>query len=102
MPQGKIKVKTKVPDVVKQKLKKKKGVAFTRRANAPIQPKKAKLQETQKIKQMLSKAVNKSVEEDIRARAQEGEINFSKAQNAVAQHNRNIKGKPAQMETEGQ
>ncbi|XP_055694297.1 uncharacterized protein LOC129796409 [Lutzomyia longipalpis] len=93
MPQGKIKVKTKVPDAVKAKLKKKKGVAFTRRANAPIQPKKAKIQETQKIKQLLSKAVNKSVEEDIRARAQEGEINFSKAQHAVAKHNKNSKAK---------
>ncbi|GAB0087872.1 uncharacterized protein DMENIID0001_022260 [Sergentomyia squamirostris] len=95
MPQGKTKVKTKMPDSIKQKLKKKKGVAFTRRANAPIQPKKAKLQDTQKIKQLLSKAVNKSVEEDIRSRAQEGEINFSKAQKAVAKHhNKDIKEKP--------
>uniref|UniRef100_A0A1L8DBS0 Uncharacterized protein n=1 Tax=Nyssomyia neivai TaxID=330878 RepID=A0A1L8DBS0_9DIPT len=93
MPQGKIKVKTKVPDAVKAKLQKKKksGVAFTRRANAPIQAKKTKMQGTQKIKQLLSKAVNKSVEEDIRARASEGVINFSKAQHAVAKHNKNSK-----------
>lgn len=55
-------------------------------ADAPIQAKKAKFQEVQKIKQMISKVVNKSVEDEIRSRAKEGTRNYSKAQEAVASH----------------
>lgn len=59
-------------------------------ADAPVQAKKAKFQEVQKIKQMLSKVVNKSVEEEMRSRAQEGTRNYSKAQEAVAQHHNSM------------
>lgn len=58
--------------------------------DAPIQAKKAKFQEVQKIKQMISKVVNKSVEEEIRSRAREGTRNYSKAQEAVAQHHQTM------------
>ncbi|XP_031635176.1 uncharacterized protein LOC116348334 [Contarinia nasturtii] len=80
MPQGKFKLKTKVPN---QK-QKQKGKAFTRRPNAPIQPKKQQFTEQQKLKQMVSKNVNRVVEDEIRGRAKEGHINLSKAQQAVA------------------
>ncbi|EDV40257.1 uncharacterized protein Dana_GF24029 [Drosophila ananassae] len=84
MPQGKFK-KAKVPASI-QKQQKKKQAAFTRRANAPIQAKKAKFNETQKIKAVISKSVNKNVESELRSRAHEGYIQLSKAQEAVAKH----------------
>lgn len=105
MAQGKLKAKSQVPN---QK-KKQKGKAFTRRpsefqsvyilhahmilaknrllpfiSDAPIQAKKNKFGEQQKLKQLVSKNVNKSVEQEIRQRATEGQMNLSKAQQAVA------------------
>lgn len=38
----------------------------------------------------MSKSVNKSVEEEMRKRAKEGQINLSKAQQAVAKHHKDI------------
>ncbi|XP_016925730.2 uncharacterized protein [Drosophila suzukii] len=84
MPQGKFK-KAKLPASI-QKKKNQKQAAFTRRSNAPIQAKKAKFNETQKIKSVISKSVNKSVESELRSRAHEGYIQLSKAQEAVAKH----------------
>lgn len=52
--------------------------------DAPIQSKKHQFSEQQKLKQLVSKNVNRSVEEEIRGRAKEGHINLSKAQQAVA------------------
>ncbi|XP_024887414.1 uncharacterized protein LOC143908909 [Temnothorax americanus] len=73
MPQGKLKVKTKLPAAAKAKANKsKKGPAIQRRGNAPVQPKKTKLQEAQKLKKMISKTVNTAVEDDLRGRALEG------------------------------
>lgn len=100
MAQGKFKVKAKVPN---QK-QKQKGKAFTRRSSeydinnkarfsfcneiyildAPIKSKKTQFTEQQKLKQMVSKTVNRTVEDEIRSRAKEGHINLSKAQQAVA------------------
>lgn len=65
---------------------------------APIQPKKHKFAEQQKLKQIVSKSVNKSVEEEMRKRAKEGQINLSKAQQAVAKHH---KDKSEAVKTEG-
>jgi len=105
MPQGKFK-KAKLPASI-QKKKNQKQAAFTRRSSkfqqvvlsyqilsyyylylidAPIQAKKAKFNETQKIKSVISKSVNKSVESELRSRAHEGYIQLSKAQEAVAKH----------------
>lgn len=64
---------------------------------APIQPKKHKFAEQQKLKQIVSKSVNKSVEEEMRKRAKEGQINLSKAQQAVAKHH---KGKSETVKVE--
>ncbi|KAM7355809.1 uncharacterized protein ACRADG_001758 [Cochliomyia hominivorax] len=89
MVQGKFK-KTKLPANIQKKQKQKNTAAFTRRLNAPIQPKKAKFNENQKIKQAISKTLNKTVENEIRSRAMEGHINLSKAQQAVAKHNKNV------------
>lgn len=110
MAQGKMKVKGKVPNN-KQKPKQK-GKAFTRRpsklyinyclhdpanvylfvslyfADAPIQQKKQKFAESQKLKQLVSKSVNKNVEAELRSRAKEGQINLSNAQKAVAKHHK--------------
>ncbi|XP_073840939.1 uncharacterized protein [Musca autumnalis] len=88
MAQGKFK-KAKLPESI-QKKQKQKNAAFTRRSNAPIQAKKSKFNEHQKIKQAISKTLNKSVEEEIRSRAREGHLNLSKAQEAVAKHNKNV------------
>lgn len=52
--------------------------------DAPIQSKKQQFTEHQKLKQLVTKNVNRSVEEEIRARAKEGTLNLSKAQQAVA------------------
>lgn len=53
-------------------------------SDAPIQAKKTKFAEQQKLKQMVTKNVNKHVELEIRSRATNGKINLSKAQEAVA------------------
>lgn len=67
-------------------LKKNQKSAFV--TGAPIQPKKHKFAEQQKLKQIVSKSVNKSVEQEMRSRAKEGQINLSKAQQAVAKHHK--------------
>ncbi|KAF2905236.1 hypothetical protein ILUMI_00960 [Ignelater luminosus] len=89
MPQGKLKVKTQLPKNVKNKKDAKKGPAISKRANCPIQPKKKKLEESQKIKQNLTKALNKAVEEEMRSRAYEGTKKLSKAEEAVVAHSHN-------------
>lgn len=53
-----------------------------------MKPKLGKFAEQQKIKQIVSKNVNKSVEKEMRSRAKEGQINLSKAQLAVAKHHK--------------
>lgn len=50
--------------------------------------KKQKFAESQKLKQIVTKNVNRSVEQEIRSRAKQGKINLSKAQQAVAKHHR--------------
>ncbi|XP_065360843.1 uncharacterized protein LOC135954580 [Calliphora vicina] len=89
MVQGKFK-KAKIPASIQKKQKQKNAPAFTRRSNAPIQAKKAKFNENQKIKHAISKTLNKSVENEMRSRAMAGHINLSKAQQAVAKHNTNV------------
>ncbi|XP_005185631.1 uncharacterized protein LOC101888893 [Musca domestica] len=89
MVQGKFK-KAKLPASVQKKQKQKNSAAFTRRSNAPIQAKKSKFNEHQKIKQAISKTLNKSVEEEMRSRAAEGKLKLSKAQEAVAKHNKTV------------
>ncbi|XP_076674153.1 uncharacterized protein LOC143372112 [Andrena cerasifolii] len=70
MAQGKLKVKTKLPSVKgKAKDKNKKGLAVKRRNNAPIQPKKRKFEETHKLKQMITRNVNKAMENELREKA---------------------------------
>lgn len=79
MAQGKLKVKTKLPGGAKGKANKsKKGPAIQRRGNAPIQPKKKKIEEAQKLKQMISKTVNKAMEDDLREKALEGKKSLTK------------------------
>lgn len=53
-------------------------------SDAPIQSKKAKFVESQKLKQMVTKNVNRSVETEIRSRAVTEHKNLSNAQKAVA------------------
>lgn len=53
-------------------------------SDAPIQSKKTQFTERQKLKEMVSKNVNRAAEDEIRGRAKEGQINLSKAQQAVA------------------
>ncbi|KDR21967.1 hypothetical protein L798_02856 [Zootermopsis nevadensis] len=71
MPQGKLKVKTKLPAKTKSK-KKVKGPAVTKRGSRPIAPKKQKNQEAQKLKKIITKNVNEAMEDDLRARALDG------------------------------
>lgn len=80
MAQGKLKVKTKLPASVKAKAKKPKktGPTVQRRGNAPVQPKKTKLQETQKLKKMITKTVNTAAEDELRGRALEGRKTLTK------------------------
>lgn len=66
-------------------------------SGAPIQPKKHKFAEQQKLKQIVSKSVNKSVEEEMRKRAKEGQLNLSKAQLAVSKHHKD-KSEAAKVE----
>lgn len=53
-------------------------------SDAPMKAKKQTFTEHQKLKQIVSKHVNRSAEQEIRGRATEGLINLSKAQQAVA------------------
>ncbi|XP_043578919.1 uncharacterized protein LOC122566150 [Bombus pyrosoma] len=78
MAQGKLKVKAKVPSTVKGKNKNKKSSGIQRRNNAPIQPKKKKFEETHKLKQMITKTVNKAMEDELRAKALEGKISLTR------------------------
>ncbi|KAM0725121.1 hypothetical protein ACS0PU_008607 [Formica fusca] len=79
MPQGKLKVKTKLPASVKTKANKvKKGPAIQKRGNAPVQPKKTRLQEAQKLKKIISKAVNTTIEDELREKAMEGRKTLAK------------------------
>ncbi|XP_032686396.1 uncharacterized protein LOC116851250 [Odontomachus brunneus] len=79
MPQGKLKVKTKLPEKIKAKVNKsKKGPAIQRRGNAPVQPKKIKLQEAYKLKKMVTKTVNDAMEDELRERALEGKKSLTK------------------------
>ncbi|KAK5639755.1 hypothetical protein RI129_010566 [Pyrocoelia pectoralis] len=90
MAQGKLKIKSKLPPNVKNKKHVQKGKAVTQRANCPIKPKKQKQQETHKLKQIVTKSVNKSVEEEMRSRAYEGQRQLSKAQEAVATYHKEM------------
>lgn len=54
--------------------------------DAPIKQKKAKFQEAQKLKQIVSRAVNQNIEEEMRKRAYEGQTSLSKVQEVVAKH----------------
>ncbi|CAD6206865.1 GSCOCG00010110001-RA-CDS [Cotesia congregata] len=84
MAQGKMKVKTKLPDNAKAKqAKNKKGPAVQRRGNAPIKAKKAKLLEAHKLKQMITKTVNKAAESELRERALDGKMSLVKKTPAV-------------------
>ncbi|KAK9736475.1 Protein of unknown function (DUF2462) [Popillia japonica] len=87
MAQGKLKVKSKCPPSVKQKKKQTKGPAISKRSNRPMKPKKNKNSEASKLKKMITKTVNKSVEEEIRNRALPAQ-NLSKIQEAIAKHNK--------------
>lgn len=79
MAQGKLKVKTKLPASVKTKVNKvQKGSAIQKRKNAPMQPKKTKLQEVQKLKKMISKTVNSTIEDELREKAMEGRKTLAK------------------------
>ncbi|XP_029710108.2 uncharacterized protein LOC109408366 [Aedes albopictus] len=86
MAQGKLKVKTKAP--VNNKKANKKGAAFSKRKNAPIQSKKHKFQEAHKLKQVVSKAVNQQNEDNIRKLAYESQTKLSQAQQAVLDHHK--------------
>lgn len=61
-------------------------------SDAPIQSKKQQFTEQQKLKQIVSKNVNRAVEDEIRSRAKEGHINLSKAQQAVAKQHKEMAG----------
>ncbi|CAH1098536.1 unnamed protein product [Psylliodes chrysocephalus] len=92
MAQRKLKVKSKGPKATKKAAKKPKGGAVTKRANRPVPAKKQEV--SQKIKQAITKTVNKTAEDDIRSRAtRSGKQNLSKAQQAVANHTKKGKAK---------
>ncbi|KZC13331.1 PREDICTED: uncharacterized protein LOC107191393 [Dufourea novaeangliae] len=80
MPQGKLKVKTKVPSSTKGKVKEKskKSPAIQRRNNAPIQPKKKQVEDAHKLKQMITRTVNKAMEDELREKALEGKKSLTK------------------------
>ncbi|KAJ8922225.1 hypothetical protein NQ315_004162 [Exocentrus adspersus] len=82
MAQGKLKIKTKLPQNIK--IKKQKAGTSAKRSNCLIKPKKKNHQESQKLKKIISKTVNKAIEEEIRAKATSSQTNLSKAQQAVA------------------
>lgn len=53
--------------------------------DAPVQPKKTKLQETQKLKKIISKAVNSTIEDELRDRALEGKKTLVKKNTSNSQ-----------------
>ncbi|XP_015186293.1 PREDICTED: uncharacterized protein LOC107071646 [Polistes dominula] len=83
MPQGKLKVKTKLPPAVKTKINKQKKGPVQRRGNAPIQPKKAKVKEAQKLKKIISNTVNNAIEDELRERALEGKKSLVKKDKTI-------------------
>jgi len=79
MAQGKLKVKAKLPQSSKPKQgKNKKGPAIQRRGNAPVRPKKAKLEEAHKLKKIITRTVNKAMEEELRDKALNGKKSLTK------------------------
>uniref|UniRef100_A0A182JH28 Uncharacterized protein n=1 Tax=Anopheles atroparvus TaxID=41427 RepID=A0A182JH28_ANOAO len=86
MAQGKMKVKSKPP--TNNKKAQKKGSAFSKRKSAPIQSKKHKFMEDHKLKQAITRTVNKKNEEDLRKVAYEGQTKLSQAQLAVQEHHK--------------
>ena len=46
--------------------------------DAPIQPKKSKFQEANNLKKMISKTVNKTMEDELRKRALDGKMSLTK------------------------
>lgn len=79
MAQGKTKVKAKLPPSLKTKeSKKQKGPASKRRGNAPIQPKKAKFEDAHKLKKMISKNVNRAMENELRQKAMDGKTSLTR------------------------
>ncbi|XP_076386784.1 uncharacterized protein LOC100884084 isoform X2 [Megachile rotundata] len=76
MAQGKLKVKTKVPASAKGKAKNK---------NAPIQPKKKKFEESHKLKQMISKTVNRAMENELREKALDGKQSLRRKEASTSQ-----------------
>ncbi|KAL1404379.1 hypothetical protein pipiens_018918 [Culex pipiens pipiens] len=95
MAQGKLKVKSK-PPVNNKKATNKKGSAFSKRKNAPIQSKKHKIKEDAKLKLAVSRTVNEKNEADIRKLVYEGQKNMSQAQEAVIKHHQR-QGEDAQQ-----
>ncbi|XP_076183891.1 uncharacterized protein LOC143155259 [Ptiloglossa arizonensis] len=80
MAQGKLKVKSKLPasQEGKAKGKNKKKTAIQRRNNAPIQPKKKKFEDTHKLKQMITRTVNKAMEDELREKALDGKKSLTR------------------------
>ncbi|XP_011306285.1 uncharacterized protein [Fopius arisanus] len=78
MAQGKLKVKTSTPGGKKNKGGSKKGSQVQRRNNAPIKPKKAKFEETHKLKQMITRTVNRAMENELRDKALDGKKSLTK------------------------
>ncbi|XP_067010801.1 uncharacterized protein [Anabrus simplex] len=74
MPQGKLKVKAKVPVTPKAKKKpaKAKGPAVSKRRGRPMKAKKGGAQESLKLKKAVTKTINESMENELRAKALDG------------------------------
>lgn len=49
---------------------------------------------------MITKTVNRSMEDEMRSRAKEGHVNLSKAQQAVAKHHKDLKAREAKAAKE--
>lgn len=56
-------------------------------SDAPIKPKKQKQQDSHKLKQIITKTVNKAMEDELRLRAGKGKLELSNAQQVVAKYN---------------
>ncbi|CAL7947653.1 unnamed protein product [Xylocopa violacea] len=84
MAQGKLKVKAKVPPL-KGKNNNKRGSAIQRRNNAPIQPKKKKFEEAHKLKQMITRTVNRAMENELREKALDGKKSLTKKELSTSQ-----------------
>ncbi|XP_050346149.1 uncharacterized protein LOC126770678 [Nymphalis io] len=82
MAQGKMKVKSKLPSGAKNKTKKNKGKAVTKRSNAPVRSK-TQAVEKNKMKATVTKMVNKAAEQQLRSLAKDTP-QLSAAQQRVA------------------